>query len=80
MRMILAAFGLCTAGVVVAAELDVGNLEARVLSGELAPAAAIAVYCEGETLNMTQDAFCACPDDALRLLEDRLKASFTDAS
>lgn len=80
MRMILAAFALCTASVVVAAELDVGNLEAPVLSGELAPAAAIAAYCEGETSDMTQDAFCACPDDALHLLEDRLKAFLADAS
>jgi len=76
----LACSGACVSSLVFAAELDVTELEARVLSGEVTPEAVIAEYCEGDSMNMAQDAFCACPDDALRLLEDRLKASYPDAS
>ncbi|MEM5473339.1 hypothetical protein WNZ14_16535 [Hoeflea sp. AS60] len=56
------------------ADLGVTELEARVLSGEVTPEAAIIEYCEGETGGMTQDAFCSCPEEALRLLQERLKS------
>lgn len=59
---------------------DVTELEQRVLSGEMSPEAAINAYCEGESRDKTQDAFCACPEEALRLLEQRLKTHRMDAS
>ncbi|PHR22081.1 MAG: hypothetical protein COA37_12430 [Hoeflea sp.] len=64
----------------VTALVDVTELEQRVLSGELSPEAAISAYCEGDSRDKTQDAFCACPEEALRLLEQRLKTHRMDAS
>ena len=68
----LACSGACITSMVAAAGLDATELEARVLSGEVTPEAAIIEYCKGETGGMTQDAFCSCPEEALRLLEERL--------
>ena len=76
----LACSGVCVSGLVFAAQLDVTELEDRVLSGEVTPQAAIMEYCGDETLDKTQDAFCSCPDEALRLLEQRLESHRMDAS
>ncbi|MEQ9021142.1 MAG: hypothetical protein RLN82_00090 [Pseudomonadales bacterium] len=63
-----------------AAELNEGDLEARVLSGEITPEAAILEYCQGDSTEMAQDAFCSCPEEALGILKERLKAYRLDAS
>lgn len=67
-------------GTAAAAGSDTSELDARVLSGELSPEDAIAEYCKQETRDKTQDAFCSCPDDALRLLEQRLKSHGQNAT
>ncbi|MDF1607191.1 hypothetical protein PZ897_03275 [Hoeflea sp. YIM 152468] len=72
--LLIVASSLWAAGAACAAGLDVADLETRVLSGEVTASAAIAEYCGGASTGMIQDAFCACPDDALRLLEERLNA------
>lgn len=70
----------CVSSGVAVAQTDVADLEARVLSGDLSPAAAIFEYCMGESLDKTQDAFCSSPDEALRLLEQRLNSHRIDAN
>lgn len=62
------------------AQSDVSELEKRVLSGDLSPEDAIIEYCEGNTGDKTQDAFCSCPEEALQLLQQRLKSHRMDAS
>ncbi len=76
----VACLAACLTSMAAAAQTDVSELEARVLTGELSPEVAIAEYCEGDTLDKTQDAFCSCPEEALRLLEQRLKLHRMDAS
>lgn len=82
----LAGLAACVTGMPAVAQsdvtelADVTELEQRVLSGELSPEAAISAYCEGDSRDKTQDAFCACPEEALRLLEQRLKSHRMDAS
>lgn len=76
----LAGLAACVTGMPALAQSDVAELEKRVLSGEMSPEAAISVYCEGESRDKSQDAFCACPEEALRLLEQRLKTHRMDAS
>ena len=72
--------GACVSSMVAAAGLDATDLETRVLSGEVTPEAAIIEYCKGETLNKIQDAFCSSPDEALRLLQQRLDSHRMDDS
>jgi len=76
----IACSAACVTSMAAVAQTNVSELETRVLSGDLSPEAAIIEYCEGDTLDKTQDAFCACPEDALRLLEQRLKSHRMDAS
>ena len=76
----LAGLAACVTGMPALAQSDVAELERRVLSGEMSPEAAVSVYCEGESRDKSQDAFCACPEEALRLLEQRLKTHRMDAS
>ena len=75
MKLSWALVGLaaCVTSMPVLAQSDVSELERRVLSGELTPQDAISGYCGGDTRDKTQDAFCSCPEEALRLLERRLK-------
>lgn len=76
----LACSGACVTSMVAAAGLNVTELEARVLAGEVTPETAIMEYCKAEPLDMTQDAFCSCPDEALRLLKERLNLYRMDGS
>lgn len=76
----LAGLAGCVISMPALAQSDVSELEKSVLSGELSPQDAISAYCGGETGDKTQDAFCSCPEEALRLLEQRLKSYGIDAS
>ena len=80
LAQIVAASSMFAAGTVIVAAMDVGELETLVLSGEITPENAIAAYCEAESVDKTQDAFCACPEEALQVLKDRLKSARMDAS
>lgn len=55
------------------AELDISDLEAQVLSGQITPEMGITVFCGSESTDMTEDAFCSCPEEALRLLKQRIR-------
>lgn len=78
--LVLACSGACVSTLVAAAGLEATDLETRLLSGEVTPETAIIEYCKGETLDKTQDAFCSSPDEALQLLEQRLKLDRMDES
>jgi hypothetical protein len=78
--LVVAFLGACMTSLVAAAGLDATDLETRVLTGETTPKAAITEYCLGESVDKNQDAFCSCPDEALRLLEQRLNLRRMDAT
>lgn len=47
-------------------------LEEQLRGGAISPNEAIERYCSSESTSKQQDAFCACPEEALELLRKRL--------
>lgn len=79
-RLVLLSSVAWITSIAAVAQTGVQELETRVLSGKLSAEAAISEYCSQESSGKSQDAFCSCPEEALRLLEERLKSHRTNSS
>lgn len=57
-----------------AADLPLSTLERQLRTGVITPEHAVEAYCSSESASKNADAFCACPEDAIRMLKERLEA------
>ncbi len=53
-------------------------LEKQLRRGAITPEEAVTTYCASETTDKQMDAFCACPEDAIRMLRERLNSPLTN--
>lgn len=53
------------------------ELERQLYAAEITPEAAVKTYCT-EITDKQQDAFCSCPEEAVKLLRQQLKQHFTN--
>ena len=56
----------------VAGSADVRVLDFLLRSGLLTPERAVALYCAEESTSRQHDAFCACPEHAVRQIYEQL--------